>query len=728
MRIALVTAYWETIGGIGHYVRELAQELRAAGAEISVLSEDAHAGEGGVVPLPGRSRFGRARAVQRELWRVRPDVIHVHGPWYLLLGAQLAASAGSAGGRPPVLYTQHTLPAEAYRGWKRRVCAALFARCDALLAPTAATLDALEDAAGVPLASPRWAVGAGVREVPPANRMDEPACLGTCGPLVYPEKVRGVADLIEAVARSRNEFPRLRLRVAGGSQDGRAEAELRGLAERLGVAPAVEISGPVRDPWTFLSGVGIYVHPSRRESLPLAILEAMARGLPVVAAAVGGVPELIVPEQSGILVRAGDIAALARAIARLLREPAFAAELGHRARQEAVERWSWRRVAEVHLQLYARVLASRKKRTCVLVASNMYPGARSPAYGSFVRAQVAALSRCQGLQLKLLASTRVPRTFVERFVKYAGLHLKAWANLLRRHDVLHVHFVAPAHLMVLAPLLLLRRRPWVFTAHGSDVHRLARQPYRARYVAWMLRRAAAGLAVSEALQRRLCGQLGLAVTKVHVADVGVDLTKFRPAFGPEKTPLKRALGWEGERVVVFFVGTPLRAKGLDVLLHALGQNELGREIVVAVAGDDPERNKLEGQAEAMGVRVQWLGLRPQRELALCYRAADLFVLPSRAEGRPASLLEAMASGAVVVAAPVGGVPELVRHGENGWLVTGYGAVEWASAIRRLAHEEALRVALARQAWADVEAHALEARVQELATLYARVLGRTQGAS
>jgi glycosyltransferase involved in cell wall biosynthesis len=97
---------------------------------------------------------------------------------------------------------------------------------------------------------------------------------------------------------------------------------------------------------------------SRSEGLPLSILEAMASGLPVVASSVGGVPEVVVDEETGLLVPPGDPGRLAAAIERLLADPALCRRLGQAGRMRVAEHFDLASVQRVHLDLYCRVLAS----------------------------------------------------------------------------------------------------------------------------------------------------------------------------------------------------------------------------------------------------------------------------------------------------------------------------------------------------------------------------------
>jgi glycosyltransferase involved in cell wall biosynthesis len=116
--------------------------------------------------------------------------------------------------------------------------------------------------------------------------------------------------------------------------------------EALGFVPHDEL-GELYD------RAAVVVCPSYREGLPLCVLEAMAHGKPVVASAVGGIPELVEDGVTGLLVEPGDVAGLRAALERLLADPMLRRRLGRAARKRVAERCSWERVTAATLGAYA---------------------------------------------------------------------------------------------------------------------------------------------------------------------------------------------------------------------------------------------------------------------------------------------------------------------------------------------------------------------------------------
>ena len=167
---------------------------------------------------------------------------------------------------------------------------------------------------------------------------------------------------------------------------------------------------------------------------------------------------------------------------------------------------------------------------------------------------------------------------------------------------------------------------------------------------------------------------GVPLDKVDVIPPGVDLNLFRPSL----------LGKESERVRILFVGGQFARKGGPELLEAARGLGDAVELDIVTGGDEP--------AVPPGVRARiHRGLKPQSEaLVALYRAADMFVLPSRGDCMPQAVIEAIASGLPVVATRVGAIPEMVNDGVNGYLVPARDPRALAEAIGALVQNPSRR--------------------------------------
>ncbi len=162
---------------------------------------------------------------------------------------------------------------------------------------------------------------------------------------------KGVFDLLDAAALLTRRCPDLRLECAGDGDLG----AVRAYAARLGLEARLATPGWIgpSEHDALLARASVFVMPSHAEGLPMSLLEAMAAGCPVVAAAVGGIPDLVVHGVNGLLLPAGDAAALAGAIRTLLQDPALAARLGREARATVAARYTTERSLERLGQIYA---------------------------------------------------------------------------------------------------------------------------------------------------------------------------------------------------------------------------------------------------------------------------------------------------------------------------------------------------------------------------------------
>jgi glycosyltransferase involved in cell wall biosynthesis len=178
-----------------------------------------------------------------------------------------------------------------------------------------------------------------------------------------PEK--GYDILVDAAALVLQRYPDARFQCVG------IGAELPAIQTRLaerGIAPAFALLGARHDVAALLAAADIFVLPSRSESMPNSILEAMAANLPVVATAVGGIPELIDDGRTGFVVASENPAALAERLCELMQSPVLGTSLGDRARHAAQSLYSFDRMVQAFDSLYARELETRGRARAEMAA------------------------------------------------------------------------------------------------------------------------------------------------------------------------------------------------------------------------------------------------------------------------------------------------------------------------------------------------------------------------
>jgi glycosyltransferase involved in cell wall biosynthesis len=167
------------------------------------------------------------------------------------------------------------------------------------------------------------------------------------------EPVKGLTSLLEAAGALRLRHPELRIELAGS---GTCEPRLRSVAARLGLAESVSFLGWREDVASVHRRWQIFVQPSMHEGFGLAALEAMASGLPVVASATGGLPELVEDGDTGFLVPVGDVDTLADRLGRLLEDEALRLRMGEAGRRRARDHFSVKAMGAKMAHVYDRLL------------------------------------------------------------------------------------------------------------------------------------------------------------------------------------------------------------------------------------------------------------------------------------------------------------------------------------------------------------------------------------
>ena len=253
------------------------------------------------------------------------------------------------------------------------------------------------------------------------------------------------------------------------------------------------------------------------------------------------------------------------------------------------------------------------------------------------------------------------------------------ASIIRQRqvDVLHSHefYMGVAGGLVAKVL----GRGHVITMHGS--HYFAERKLRARALRFVAKLGDGIVGVSAATAKELHDVLGLGPDVVHRIDNGIAFEA-----GDAAAP-RRELGLRDGEQLILSIGRLSPEKGHAVMVKALAELAASADGVppwrAAIAGGGPEEAPVGALVESagLGARVRLLGRR--EDVSSLHAAADIFVLPSLSEGLPLALLEAMNAGAAIVASDVGGIPEVVTHGETALLCPPGDPSALAATIRRL---------------------------------------------
>jgi L-malate glycosyltransferase len=357
----------------------LASELRRLGVDVVVVDERRHGALRMVAPI---ARFLRAHEV---------DIIHTHRQKDNVIGTIAAMLAGV----PHVVRTVHGL-AEPMRGWKRaRYCvndaldrAMLRCFADRIVAVSEQTAAALSRSGYPRTRLVRIHNGIDLGRVRPTRTPaevrrafgihDDELLIGAAGRLTA---VKGHQYLLDAAPLILRQEPKARFMFVGS---GPLRGDLGERAAALGVGRACLFVDPLVDAragvFDLMAAFDLFVLPSLSEGSPMALLEAMALGRPIVAAAVGGIPEIVVDRETALLVQPRSAQALADACIALARNRPWAAYLGAAARRRVETQFSHERNGRALLDLYLDVVRTARHRIIGPIALLLAPIGRVAAY------------------------------------------------------------------------------------------------------------------------------------------------------------------------------------------------------------------------------------------------------------------------------------------------------------------------------------------------------------
>ena len=296
--------------------------------------------------------------VQRHLQKGKFDIVHAHLPWAGIVG-RLAATVART---PLVLYTEHGL-SNRLNSLTRVVNRMSLRLNDVTIAVSA---DVAKSMRGIPQQR--------IRTIP--NGIDfqqlvrQPSCRAellrefgisqddlVIGKIANLSPVKNHETLIQAFAEFQQQHARSALLLVGQLRD--RQELLQALARRLGVGERVVFTGPREDVCRILSAIDVFAMSSISEGLPISLLEAMARGLPVVCTAVGGIPAVVQAEQHGMLVPVKDPTAMSQAFLRLANDHELRRTMGAAGSRRVREEFDIAKMVQEVERIYLETLAMK---------------------------------------------------------------------------------------------------------------------------------------------------------------------------------------------------------------------------------------------------------------------------------------------------------------------------------------------------------------------------------
>ena len=304
------------------------------------------------------------------------------------------------------------------------------------------------------------------------------------------------------------------------------------------------------------------------------------------------------------------------------------------------------------------------------------------------------------------------------------------ARLIRRErpTILHTHTAKAGAVGRLAALLAGDARPPVIvhTFHGHVLSGYFSAPATLGFRVlerWLAKMTTALIAVSPEVRDDLVG-LGVAPTsKFRIVRLGIELDERVATDLDGRRATRDLLGISPDAFVVGWVGRMTAVKRIrDVLGAFRGLLDRGVDGYLLLVGDGPDRTQAERSAHELGIARRCLFLGYQDDVAALYDAIDVLLLPSANEGTPVSVIEALAAERPAVATRVGGVPDVIRDGVDGYLVDPGDIDELAERLARLARNPLERAKMGAAGRARVlERYTVARLVEDTDELYRSLL-------
>jgi glycosyltransferase involved in cell wall biosynthesis len=213
------------------------------------------------------------------------------------------------------------------------------------------------------------------------------------------------------------------------------------------------------------------------------------------------------------------------------------------------------------------------------------------------------------------------------------------------------------------------------------------------------------IAVSDFTRRELTQCYGISEDKIRVIHNGVDTVKFQPAA--DKRKVKAELGFNPDDIAIVSVGRLYARKGLFTLIESMPvivRKFPNAKFIISGKGQSNEMNKLVTHAQRLGVKdnIIFTGYFPDKKLPKLYQAADVFAFSTFYEHHPFAVLEALSTGLPVVTTNVGGIPETISDGKDGFMCQPFNPKQFSDRILYLLEHPAAAQEMAFQARKTIE--------------------------
>lgn len=533
--------------------------------------------------------------------------------------------------------------------------------------------------------------------------------------------VKGHVYLFEALAQVVQDFPHVKLLLIGKDELG---GSLQRLAQELKIADNVVFLGRRTDVAELLSLADFCILPSLSEGMSNAILEYMVAGKAVIATAVGGNMELVVPGETGQIVEKGNVSQLARSIMEFLINPALARTMGERGLARAKEFFSLQKMVKEYEYLLDHLLPVQKN-ILHLISSGGFFGAErvllsiAECFGkNGFNVCVGALQDERNPHLEVVAEAQkkgLPTFVLESRGRFDLGTIFSLRRYIKENNVsiLHTHNYK-SDLTGLAAAKL-SGIPIVATAHGfTDMDRRVGAYETLDRMALKMFFHKVVLMTDKMLEN-------IPSHKKKVIPNGINTEKFS-GNKALRGAVRQKWGLSDE-IVIGTVGRLSVEKNQALLIAAFKDlPHAHRRFKLMIVGDGPQMKALKDLAAGYGLAEKIIFTGLVRDTSSVYAAFDIFVLSSLTEGVPLTILEAMASGVPIVSTAVGAIPGMVKDDKTGYLVPSGDTVALTEKLSQLSQDAGLRERIRQNALLHVnENYTLERMCREYRKIYEEVL-------
>lgn len=339
-------------GGIKTYIVNLVDALRERGINVSILFREGYDLE----QFNGaKKKMEFSLTCYRQLRKIRPEAIHSHGSWYCLLPGVICKKLHGC----TMVHTFHKEPDKKLPLLSKVFFQSLLNACDCVTFVSKRLQDRVVqvDNLSFPKTEITYAgahainvMDNQVEQFRKHYEIDEGAVVLLAQAMtVHPLKVQGLKLLIQAVKIPSIDYPKIVLIV---TRDSKYLKELREFTLELGLENKVIFTGDLDNPFVPLRLCDIYTHITlAKGGLSLALLEAMMMSKPIVATSIGGIPEVIIDRENGLLV-ASDVRQIAGKIGFLLGNQEYGERIGNNAKRTVMDGFTWNLAAERFLTIY----------------------------------------------------------------------------------------------------------------------------------------------------------------------------------------------------------------------------------------------------------------------------------------------------------------------------------------------------------------------------------------